>query len=103
VKAVYRDIFGNKVRLTQERYSHIIEREELIGEDDKIEETLSVPDVVKLSRYDPNVLLYYKLYESTPVTKKFLTVVTKVMQQDSFILTAFFSDKIKEGETRWEK
>jgi hypothetical protein len=103
MQKISKDIFGNSIRLTDERFSHITEREELREQHSKIEETLLSPDIVKLSKYDPDVLLYYKLYGHTPVTKKFMTVIVKISQNDSFILSGFFTDKIKEGETRWQK
>jgi hypothetical protein len=103
VQNIYKDIFGNTIRLTRERFDHITEREEMVGQHDKIAETLVLPDIVKLSKYDPEVLVYYKLYEQTPVTRKFLAVIAKVGVTDPFILSSFFTDKIKEGETRWQR
>jgi len=103
VEKTYKDIFGNSIRLTRKRFNHINEREEMLGQHDKIRETLLLPDIVKFSKYDPDVLLYYKLYEHTPVTRKFLAVIAKVGVRDSFILSSFFTDKIKEGETRWHR
>jgi len=102
VQKIYKDIFGNTIRLTHERLDHITEREEMVGQDNKIAETLLSPDIVKFSKYDPDVLLYYKLYEHTPVTRKFLAVIAKVGVAEPFILSSFFTDKIKEGETRWQ-
>ncbi len=74
----------------------------MIGQLERIQQTLGEPDIVKVSKYDPNVLLYYRLYDSTPITKKYLVVIAKVAEIDAFILSAFFTDKIKEGETRWQ-
>lgn len=61
------------------------------------------PDKVKKSKHDPKVLLYYKMYEQTPVTKKYLLVAVKVENGEGFILTSFFTDKIKAGDTLWKK
>jgi len=102
-KSVYRDLFGNEIRLTEERYLHIIERKELVDEQWRIGETLQHPDVVKRSNHDSEVLLYYRHYGYTPVTSKYMVVIAKVAPSDSFVLTAFFTDQIKEGETRWER
>jgi hypothetical protein len=103
VKAIYRDLFGNNIRQTEERYGHITERAEMIGQEKRIEETLLSPDIIKVSNYDVEVLLYYRWYESTPVTKKYLVVIAKMTQQDAFILSSFFTDKIKKGETLWQR
>jgi hypothetical protein len=48
-------------------------------------------------------LLYYKLYEGTPVTKKYLLVAVKVENGEGFILASFFTDKVEAGECLWEK
>jgi hypothetical protein len=45
--------------------------------------------------------LYYRHYERTPVTTKFLCVVVKNPDEDGFVLTAYFTDSIKQGELRW--
>ena len=103
MKAVYIDIFGNKVRLTEERWQHIIEREELIEQEKKIEETLAFPESIKRSNYDNEVYLYYKFFPITPVTSKYLVVIAKVTDVDAFILSSFFTDKIKTGETLWQQ
>ena len=40
---------------------------------------------------------------TTPVTDKYLCVVVKVLTQDLFIITPYFTDTIKKGEVLWEK
>jgi hypothetical protein len=75
----------------------------MFDEEWRIGETLQHPDVVMMSNYDREVLLYYRQYERTPVASKYLVVVAKVTSADAFILTAFFTDKIKEGEKRWAR
>jgi len=91
------------VRLTDERSAHILERAEMVGQRDKVEETVREPDVVVRSQRDPDVHLYHKHYSTTPVTEKDLLVAVKVTQMDAFVLTAFFTDTIKKGERLWEK
>jgi hypothetical protein len=78
-----------------------MERRELLDEEWRIGETLQNPDVVMTSNHDKDVLLYYRHYKQTSVTSKHLVVVAKITSSDSFVLTAFFTDKTKEGETRW--
>jgi hypothetical protein len=50
---VLQDRFGREVRLTDERIAHILEHDEMIGQLDKVEETMREPDVVIRSRRDP--------------------------------------------------
>jgi len=99
----FKDNFGRNIRLTDNRWEHILTRAEMAEQEEKIRETLLTPDKIKKSKYDPDVLLYYKLYEKTPVTKKYLLVAVKVENGEGFILTSFFTDKVKAGETLWEK
>lgn len=99
---VLHDRFGRAVRLTDERIAHILEHDEMTRQLDKVEETVREPDVVVRSQRDPDVHLYHKHYPTTPVTEKHLLVAVKVAQQDAFVLTAFFTDTIKQGERIWE-
>ena len=100
---VFPDRFGRIVRLTDERIVHILEHAEMVGQLDKVEETVREPDVIVRSQRDPDVHLYHKHYPRTPVTEKELLVAIKVTQTDAFVLTAFFTDTIKKGERIWEK
>lgn len=100
---IFKDYIGRNIRLTENRLEHILTRAEMAEQEEKIRETLLTPDRIKKSKHDTDVLLYYKLYEQTPVTKKYLLVAVKVEDGEGFILTSFFTDKAKAGETLWEK
>lgn len=69
----------------------------------KIKVTLKSPNTVKYSEHDRAVLLFYRLYEKTPVGKKYLLVAVKLTNSEGFVITAFFTDRIKKGETLWEE
>ncbi len=64
----------------------------------RIGETLAEPDEVRRSDHDNAIHLYYQHYDTTPVTEKFLLVVTKVVVDDPFVITAFYTDRLKSGE-----
>ena len=96
------DVFNRKIRITKERMKHILRRPEMKNQRKKIEETLKDPDAIVESKYDKTVLLYHKLYPKTPVTRKYLLVAVKILDRDAFVLTAFFTDKIKKGDIVWE-
>jgi len=53
------DCFGRGVRLTDERLAHILERPGLEGMESEIQLVLSKPQLVRSSRSDPKVLLFY--------------------------------------------
>jgi hypothetical protein len=64
----FKDIHNRRIRLTDERQEHIeADHPEMLGQVDKIHETLSNPDAVVRSRTDPDVELFYRYYEITPV------------------------------------
>ena len=68
------------------------------GQVEKIVETMIDPDRIIRSATDPQVELFYKHYLSTPVTTKFLCVVLKVLTDDNFIITSFFTNTVKKGD-----
>lgn len=100
----FADFYGRKIRLSHERLIHIeYTHPEMSKQADRINETLLFPDVVIESITDPDVELFYKHYDKTPVTEKYLCVVIKLGLDDAFILTAYFTDSIKKGKILWKK
>ena len=98
------DVFGRKIRLTEDRKNHLEEdHPEMIDSGSKIKETLQNPDDVKFSNLDSSVELFYKFFEVTLIGAKFLCVVVKNLVVDFFIITAYFTDKKKKGESKWSK
>jgi hypothetical protein len=91
------------VRLTVERLGHLeSDHPEMRGQVARIEETLRKPERVIRSKTDPQVELYYRLYATTPVTKKHLCVVVKSpSKEDAFVVTAYFTDTPKQGDVLW--
>jgi hypothetical protein len=95
---------GNIIRFTSERIAHILDdHPELKEQIVKIEETLLLPDIVRLSKTDETVRMYYRYYTKTPVTTKHLCVLVKTNKNDYFVITAYFTDSIKKGDQIWEK
>ncbi|MCM8762063.1 MAG: hypothetical protein NC905_03510 [Candidatus Omnitrophica bacterium] len=98
-----RDLFGREIRLTDEREKHIEEdHPEMVEQIGKIQETLSAPEIIIQSKTDIEVELFYRYYKFTPVGEKYLCVVVKVIKCP-FLITAYFTDTIKEGRILWEK
>ncbi|MFN5763970.1 MAG: hypothetical protein ACK470_06090, partial [Pseudanabaena sp.] len=62
---------------------------------------LQNPEVVRQSRSDSKVYLYYRFYEQTIVGAKWLCVVIKDNSDDAFIITAYLTDKLKQGLELW--
>ncbi len=95
------DCFGHQVRLTDERLAHILEHPEMKGMAAEIERVLRRPQLVRRSRSDDTVRLFYEFYTQTMVGGKWLCVVVKYEQNDAFVVTAYLTDKPKAGENLW--
>lgn len=95
------DCFGHTVRLTDERMAHILEHPEMSGMGDDIERVLAAPQTVRRSRSDDAVRLFYEFYGQTIVGGKWLCVVVKYLADDAFVVTAYLTDKPKQGDTLW--
>ena len=97
------DRFGRKIRLSKERHNHIVERPEMENQDERIKETILDPEIVRESNHDPEVWLYYRFYEEGPVRGKFLVSIIKIQNGEGFIITSFYTDKVKEGAVIWKR
>ena len=84
-----------RVYVTKSRWNLIIKTKhlEIKGKEKEIKETLTNPDEIRLSKSDSSVYLYYKHYG-----KLSLSVVVKHNNGEGFIITAYYTDRIKEGK-----
>ena len=98
-----KDVWGNSVNLAKERMTHLLEHPEIRGQEAKIGETLLEPEVVIQSQTDYTVRLFHRFYRRLRIGDKYLCVVVKYTRDDVFIITAYFTDKVKRGEVLWEK
>lgn len=96
------DYQGRAIRLSAERWQHILEHPEMTDQLARVTETLLAPDFVIATEADAQVLAYHRLYPQTPVTRKYLIVAVKMLADDAFVLTAFFSRRLKKGTIRWQ-
>ncbi len=54
-------------------------------------------------RADPQVQLYHRLYNHPRLGEKYLCVVVKTVESDAFVLTAYLTDRVKQGEPPWPR
>ena len=101
--AKLKDVWGNNVNLTDERKAHLLEHPEMRGQESKLKETLLEPDTVMCSRSDETIRLFYRLYRRLTIGDKYLCIVVKYMEGSVFIITAYFTDKVKRGEVLWNR
>ena len=97
------DLFKKKIILTEENKNHILNRPELLNQEDKIKEALISPELIKKSVSDDKVVIYYKHYQKTPVTSKYMAVIVNITAMENFIISAYFTDRIKKGDLLWKK
>jgi hypothetical protein len=95
------DCFGHKVRLTDERLAHILNHGEMKGMATELPSVLLQPRLVRRSRTDAAMKLFYEFYARTIVGGKWLCVVVKYTGKDAFVVTAYLTDKPKAGEDLW--
>jgi hypothetical protein len=95
---ILKDYQNQSVRLTEERLTHILQHPELSMMENAITETLKNPEKVIRSNSDHTVLLNYRFYTQTLIGDKWLCIVVKYLENDAFIITAYFTDRIKKGE-----
>ncbi len=86
---------GKTIRLTEIQWAHIDEKhKELRNQIQKMKTTLENPDIIYYSTTEENYH-YYKYFKETPVTEKYLLLIVKHLNDEGFIITAFFVSKIK--------
>ncbi len=72
------------------------EHESLVGE------VLRAPELVRRSRHEQTVLVYYRFY-GTLFGGKYVAVVMREEGRHGAVLTAYVTDAIKRGETVWRR
>ncbi len=97
------DVWGHSVNLTDKRKAHLLEHPEMKRQEDKLAETLLEPDAVLRSRSDNTIWLFYRFYKRLVIGDKHLCVVVKYIEISGFIITAYFTDKVKQGDSIWKK
>lgn len=89
-----------QIHITKNRWDLIIKIKhlELQGKENEVKHTLTEPDEIRLSKSDSTVHLYYKKFG-----KLSLSVVAKHNNGDGFIITAYYTDRIKEGKQIYKR
>lgn len=76
----------------------LIKHPELASKLEEVKNTLQNPVEIRKSKSDEFVFLFYS--ESQ---KYWLCAVARKENQDGFLITAYLTDRIKEGEIIWQK
>jgi len=87
------DKTGRKIKLTKRQWTHITTKHsDLSGKEENIKMAVEKPDVVILQKFDNNTGNYYK-YDKNE--KAYLFVAVKYLNGEGFIMTAFYTQKIR--------
>lgn len=90
---------GFRVRTTVGHWNIIttVKHPVLRGREADVSATLSSPTEVRLSKSDPMVYLFYR----NDGRRRWVCAVTKRLDEDGFLITAYRTGNIKEGEHLW--
>lgn len=92
-----------KIRFPNTQMRHIAYfHPEVLIDESKIELAASEPELVARGATE-DTRIYYRFFANTPVTEKYLAVVIKILDGEGFIVTAYFTDKMKRGKVIWRK
>lgn len=91
---------GSSVSTTKSYWNVIthIKHPSVKGKEKCVKDTLVQPDQIRVSKKDHDVYLFYKKYRN-----KSLCVITRTRGNKGFIITAYYTKKIKEGELKWKR
>ncbi|MBD2455072.1 hypothetical protein H6G80_13370 [Nostoc sp. FACHB-87] len=91
---------GFTVRTSEEYWQRLIIKHPDIEElEELIKSAVATPDEVRRSSRDAEVLLFYRVLRE----KRWVVAVARRLNGDGFLITAYQTDAIKEGETVWLK
>lgn len=93
----YPSVLGQPVELTDERRAHILKRHPAVAPFlERIGDVLVLPEEVRRSTYDPEVLLFSRFYPDI-LGGKHLVVVVKIDGR-RFILTVYVTRRLVGGQ-----
>lgn len=88
---------GFTVRTTESYWEFLLlKHPEITGRERDVQETLARPQLIRRSLQDNKVYLFYH-----PEGGYYLCVIAKGLAPEGFVITAYVTDSIKEGEQVW--
>jgi hypothetical protein len=92
---------GFRVRVTRTYWDLIttIKHPAMMGREKEVETTLSAPAEIRRSQSDPEVFLFY----SAERAKRWVCAVARRQNGTGFLITAYPTDAVKEGEKVWPR
>lgn len=86
---------------TSEKYWQklLIKHPDIAELESEVTQALTNPDEIRQSSRDSNIVLFY----FTLKAKRWVVAVARRLNGDGFLITAYQTDAIKEGELIWRK
>ena len=90
---------GFSVRVTKAYWEMLVrvKHPAMAGREQQVQDALTAPDEVRRSRTDEAVFLFYK----SDGEHRWVCAVCKRTNGDGFLITAYLTDAVKEGERIW--
>ena len=90
---------GFRVRTSPDYWQKIVTKHpDLAGCLEAVKAALSAPDEIRRRSRDERILLFYRASEH-----RWVVAVARHSNGDGYLVTAYQTDAIKEGETLWHK
>jgi len=87
---------GKKIRLPRKQWTHItVKHPYMTSYLDDIKETITNPDKISDYSFDEDVKYYYRYLKHKESPNKYLLVAVKYLNGGSFVITAYFVNRIK--------
>ncbi len=91
---------GFSVRTSDRHWAALLEKHPYLEDiEPLIQQALSQPEEVRRSSQDPGVLLFYCQIKF----QRWAVAVARQLEDDGFLITAYQTSAIKEGEKLWPK
>ena len=95
--------FGGEVECTDERYAHVRSNHDdfALGYWERAGETIQEPDRVIRRKRDSGAVMFYRWYDD--ISKYVVVVVRSNFNERHWLVTAYMTRDIAEGELLWAK
>ena len=92
---------GFRVRVTRASWELVVtvKHPVMARREADVQDTLAHPEEIRQSRSDPNVYLFYK----TEYIGRWVCAVSKRLDKEGLLITAYPTDAVKEGVRIWPK
>lgn len=93
-------ILEKRIRVTKSYWQKLVttKHPRIRGKEKEIQDALEKTDEIRRSRTDSNVYLYYKKKRD-----HYICAVVKHLNDEGFLITAYFTKTMKIGEVIWKK